>query len=188
MMQNNPAQFLDQHVFKRFSKSISAVGFKLFYYHAQDDSRKTLWPFLKNQTDLGIIHLKRNNALKVLLSEKRAFETDRWTNTTGIEEENFSTALEFEECRRVFLRNEEEKKHFDRYFEGHRKLDVIYEDFVADWTREMERIQDFLGVPHETVRPSTYKQSNQRLSEIIANYFELKERFRSTPWQGFFED
>jgi hypothetical protein len=77
LMRHNPAQFLDQHVFKRFPKSILAVGFKLFYYHAQDDSRKTLWPFIKNQTDLRIIHIKRNNALKVLLSEKRAFQTNR---------------------------------------------------------------------------------------------------------------
>ena len=52
----------------------------------------------------------------------------------------------------------------------------------------MKRVQDFLGVQYETVKPSTYKQSHQSLSDSISNYWGLKERFTGTPWEEFFED
>ncbi|HWO43632.1 MAG TPA: DUF6473 family protein [Candidatus Eisenbacteria bacterium] len=188
LMQRHPVRFLNRCVFGRFPKSIHAVGFKLFYYHAQDESRRALWRFLENQTAWRVIHLKRNSALRVLLSEKRAFETNRWTNTTGDPEEPFSIRLDYDECLKIFVRNDEEKRRFDSWLGDRPKLEVFYEDLVANQSREMVRVQEFLGVECQRVVPSTYKQSNQKLSESISNYYELKERFSATPWETYFED
>jgi hypothetical protein len=38
------------------------------------------------------------------------------------------------------------------------------------------------------VIPETFKQSRQPLSQAITNYFELKERFKGSPWESYFED
>lgn len=188
LIQNRPDRFLKEKVFKKFPRQIGAVGFKIFYYHAQNDSRKTVWTFLKNQKDLKIIHLKRNNTLKVLLSLKRAFKTDKWTDITGSGEEDFTVSLGYEECLHEFTWAQEIKKQYDVYFENHHKIDVFYENLSRNYGSEMRRIQEFLGVHYKILEPSTYKQTKQPLSKIITNYFELKKEFKNTPWEEFFED
>lgn len=189
LFQNNPIRFLEEKVFKKFPKQILAVGFKIFYYHAQNDSRKTVWTFLRDQKDLKIIHLKRNNTLKVLVSLKKAAKTNKWTDTIGGEqEEDFKVSLDYEECLRAFTWAQETKKQYDIYFEESHKIDVFYENLSNNYASELKRIQEFLGVNYEAVKPTTYKQSKQPLSKAISNYYELKERFEGTPWEVFFED
>lgn len=188
MAQHAPVEFLRKKVFRKFPEEVAAVGFKLFYYHAQEDSRQPVWNFLRDQKEIKVIHLKRNNTLKVLLSEKKAFETDRWTNTTGEPEQRLSINIKYEECLQFFSRAHWEKESFDEFFDGNQKLDVVYEDLADNLVYEIKRVQEFLGVGCEPVQPRTYKQSNQPLSEAIANYFELKKEFNGSPWESFFED
>lgn len=188
LMQNDPVGFLEKKVFRKFPKQVGAVGFKLFYYHAQEDSRRAVWTFLRDCKDIRIIHLKRNNTLRMILSEKKAFKTDSWTNTTGIEEEKFTVAIDYEECLRRFKHEQEVAGEFERFFQWHPKLTVIYEHLSSDYREAMRSVQEFLGVSYETVKPSTYKQSKQLLAEAIVNYSELKGKFRNTPWEVFFEE
>lgn len=188
LMQNDPIGFLEKKVFRKFPKEVGAVGFKLFYYHAQEDSRRGVWDYLRDRRDMRIIHLKRNNTLRMILSEKRAFMTDNWTNTTGAEEEKSAVALDYEECLRRFRHEQEIAGEFERFFQRHPKVTVIYEHLASDYREPMRSIQEFLSVGYETVKPSTYKQSNRPLAESIPNYFELKEKFRNTPWEVFFEE
>ena len=68
------------------------------------------------------------------------------------------------------------------------KIEVLYENLSRDYVKEMKRVQKFLDVEHEFLRPLTQKRSNQPLSKEIKNYFELKEQFKETPWSEFFED
>lgn len=123
----------------------------------------------------------------MILSEKKAFRTDRWTNITGEDDEKFSISIDYEECLHRFAQEEEFKKQHDFYFQDHFKIDVIYEDLADDYASKIKEIQEFLGVNYEAVKPSTYKQSNQPLLEAITNYFELKGKFKGTPWEEFFE-
>lgn len=188
LIQENPSSFLEKKVFGKFPKHILAVGFKIFYYHAQDDSRKIVWKYLKNQKDIKIIHLKRNNTLKEIASLKKAFQTDKWTNIDGSKEKHLTLSLDYNECLGAFTWAQKTKKQYDDYFEDHDTMDVIYEDLSVNLESEVKHIQKFLRVPFEDVKPSTYKQSNQPLSTMILNYFELKRQFRNTPWEVFFED
>lgn len=111
LMQKDPCKFLETDVFRKFQKGILAVGFKIFYYHAQEDPRKNVWTYLKNRKDLKIIHLKRNNTLRVIFSLKKASKTNKWTNTTGEIEEDFTVPLDYEECRQAFIWAQEVKKN-----------------------------------------------------------------------------
>jgi len=188
LMHSNPGGFLEKKVFTRFPRHIAAVGFKIFYYHAQDDSRTGVWAYLRDRKDLRIIHLKRHNTLRVIISLKKAFVTNRWTNTTGIEEGSPVLPLDYEECLEAFTWAQETKRRYDTYFKDSNKLDVCYETLSSHYEREMKRVQEFLGTDFEAVKPATFRQAHQPLSQTISNYWELKERFTGTPWEVFFED
>ena len=165
------------------------VGFKLFYYHAQEENWKCIWPYLKAMTNLKITHIKRKNILKTLRSLELAFMTGKWSGRSDRE----STApgpieLEYERCLEAFEKTREAEEKYDKFFEKHQKDTVIYEDLVKDYFNRMKHMQEFLGAKHEALRPSTKKQNIQPLSKAISNYWELKERFEDSPWAKFFEE
>ena len=188
LSQRSPCRFLERNVFRKFPDHILAVGFKIFYYHAQEDTRKPVWTYLRNQKGLKIIHIKRKNTLRMLLSNEKAFKTNRWTNTAGVKEGKISVYLDYKYCLETFKREDIAKQQYDSYFAGKQMIEVIYEDLCNNYQGELKRIQEVLGVDYEDVKPSTYKQAGQPLSAEIANYFILKEKFINTPWERFFED
>jgi len=54
--------------------------------------------------------------------------------------------------------------------------------------REVNKICDFLEVPHQIVSSDVKKQNKRPLTELIENYQDLKSRFYNTPWSSFFSD
>jgi len=189
LRERNPRKFLETLVFRQFPVRISAVGFKLFYYHAQEKSWESVWPYLKAMPDLRIIHIKRENILKNVLSLKIAFATREWgRQTNGGAVVAPPIELEYGECLDTFQKTREWEEKYDIYFDNQNKVNVIYEDLVKNYSGEMKRIQDSLGVKHELLHPSTKKQNTQALSKAISNYWELKERFEHSPWAEFFEE
>lgn len=189
LTQNDPNEFLENRVFRKFPKNISAVGFKIFYHHAQKDGREAVWTFLKDSKDIKVIHLKRENILKRLLSLRKAFITNSWkTGTPTFQSPETKILLTYEECLQEFIELKETQAKYDELFKDHPVLELVYEDLASDRNKEMKRVQAFLGIRAEPLQPSTYKQSHKPLSESISNYFELKEKFQGTPWETFFED
>ncbi|ACK72622.1 sulfotransferase, putative [Gloeothece citriformis PCC 7424] len=187
-MNKDPINFLEKKVFRRYHPQVLAVGFKLFYYHAQNDSRHLIWSYLKEQKTLKIIHLQRDNTLRELLSLRKAFKTNKWTNTDGMEEQEFSIKLEYEDCLQEFTHSQEIKAKYNKFFQDHQVINMIYENLSNDYETELKKLQDFLEVDYKPVKPLTYKQSKQPLKEAISNYYELKQKFQGTPWEAFFED
>ena len=188
LSQKDPVAFLKNNVFTNFPAKTKAVGFKIFYYHAQDESRRHLWKFLRSQNDINVIHLKRMNTLKTLLSLKKAFLTNKWTKTSLEHEERSSISLDYDECLENFNWTYNTQKQYDILFQSHPKLNVTYEDLAKNTDQEMERIQNFLGIDFEVCKPATIKQSNQPLPLAISNYSELKAKFKNTQWEAYFED
>lgn len=188
LFQNNPTKFLETRVFSNFPKHICAIGFKIFYYHAHSGATEPIWSYLKEHKEIRVIHIKRKNILRTLLSNKRATLTQAWVRqgakAAGLGEPIF---LGHEECLTEFIRTSDWERQYDTFFEHHEKMDVIYERLSLDYGSEMKRIQDFLGVTHKAVTPRTAKQSSSSLSDSIVNYFELKESFIGTPWEELFD-
>jgi LPS sulfotransferase NodH len=188
LVQRDPVKFLDAKVLGRYPRFIRAVGFKLFYYHARDGAAASVWPYLQQRRDLKIIHLKRKNLLQTHLSRKRAGLTDRWVNTSGGKDGPVVVRLDYEECLSDFVQTRAWEEESSRYFDGHSKLDVEYERIAGDYQGEAQAIQEFLGVPPQPVSPSTFQQTRQPLSSVIANYAELKQRFSGSVWEEFFTE
>ena len=188
LMQEDPEGFLEQVVFGKYPRKTAAVGFKIFYYHAQEGSQKSLWPYLRAQQDLRVIHIKRANILETVRSRKLAKITDKWANTIGTDEAYPKIHLSFEECLAAFTQTREWETLYDNYFCDHSKIEVMYDELASDYNSEMQRVQRFLGVNCEILKPSTFKQSSGSLSDTISNYFQLKKEFAGSEWQVFFVD
>lgn len=188
MLQRDPTAFLEQALFRGYPNEIAAVGFKLFYYHARENGLEALWPYLEAHNEIRVLHVKRRNMLRTHLSRARAVQTDRWANVSGEREAEQPITLDFNACLDDFTQTSQWEADYDRFFSAHPKYDVIYEDLLADFNQQATRIQDFLGVKRMKLEPDTYKQSQKPLSQAIANYQELKEKFAGTRWEKFFDE
>lgn len=186
LLQTAPAAFMDQVLFGKYPRQIGAVGFKLFYYHAQKDGLEEIWPHLQARTDIRVLHIKRRNILRTHLSRERAVRTDRWANVTGEREKEPPIALKYEDCLQDFIQTRQWEEEYDRFFANHQMLNVVYEELLANFDQQVSLIQDFLEVRRKKLESDTHKQSHQSLSESIANFDELKEKFAGTQWEAFF--
>lgn len=188
LYQTNPARFVETQVFRKQPQHIQAFGFKLFYYHAPAGPRHAVWAYLQNRPDLKVIHIKRQNMLRTHLSRARAERSDTWVNLSGQREEETPLTLDYTACLNDFVQTQTWEQDYQAFFQQRPHLDVIYESLAANHQAEMDRLQTFLGVERELVRPQTHPQAQRPLSESIANYADLKARFQQTPWAEFFED
>ncbi|MEA5578907.1 sulfotransferase [Anabaena sp. UHCC 0451] len=192
LMRKDPKKFLEQKVFRKYASQVSAVGFKIFYDQAREDSRKAVWDFLQSQKDIKVIHLKRKNMLRTFLSLKKALTTKEWIiiapKVTNYKPQDVKISLTYEECLQYFNRMQDYMSEHDIFFAQHQKIDVFYEELSINTEYEIRRIQDFLELDYKPLKSYTLKQSSLPLSQSISNYFELKEKFQNTPWEGFFED
>jgi LPS sulfotransferase NodH len=187
-LERDPVAFLAHEVFRKFPTDISAVGFKIFYYHAHDALRAPVWHYLREQPVLKAIHVKRRNVLKTFLSRKRAAISRNWVSLSGKEDEPASIVLDYDECLRAFVKTRAWEQEYEGFFKSHPQLELIYEQLASDIDAQMKRVQEFLGVPYQPVTPRTYRQSYLPLSHAIVNYEELKTKFAGTPWHEFFDE
>jgi LPS sulfotransferase NodH len=183
-----PLDFLDRMIFRSYPRSIRAVGFKLFYYHAEEPPFRAVWQRLEMDKSIHVIHLRRRNILAQLLSLKVAERTQMWasTSTSGAKVEPL--ALDPDECARHFdwVRGLEEDCA-DR-FGDHPVLDLDYENLVGYQDKSMVGVQHFLGLPPVTgLVPNVKRQRSVPLAIAVANYDELMRRFRRTAWSEFFD-
>ena len=188
LYQTNPAKFLETQVFRKLPEQTLALGFKLFYYHAPSGPRNAVWAYLQNRRDVKIIHIKRHNMLRTHLSRARAERSNTWVNLSGQREDETPLVLDYEACLKDFVQTRQWEQDYDAFFQLHPRVEVLYELLANNHQSEMARLQAFLGVTPEAVRPQTHAQAQQPLSTAIANYAELKARFSQTPWVEFFED
>lgn len=188
MRHSRPTDFLEEVVFRRFPKRVRAVGFKVFYYHAQEMPRRAVWDWLQADRALHVIHLKRRNILRTHLSMVQAMRTGRWFGRSGRTEDQAPVTLGYSECLRAFEDTRAAENEYDARFAGHPVLEIAYEDLVSGGNGEAARIQAFLQLPQRPLKQGLLKQSHLSLTEAVRNYGELKTAFSGTPWAGFFED
>ena len=183
----DPVAFLQKDVFRSVPRGTEAVGFKLFYYHAQSQGRRQIWEHLRHRDDVHIIHIMRRNILKTHLSRELGSRNDEWVSLSRGKREEAPLVLSAEDCLEQFQQTRRWEKEFGDFFEGVPLMPVYYEDLVEDSDRIMADVQDFLGLEIRPVVPLTHKQARRPISEAIANFEELRQAFRGTEWQAFFD-
>lgn len=189
LIQTDPVSFLEKALFRTYPKETMAVGFKLFYYHAQNSEWKPVWQYLQDSPEIRVIHLRRENVLATHLSLRRAFMTNKWNSKSDKSEDSPMITLTYEDCLEAFEATKQFEHDTDAFFAGHKyKLDMTYETLSSDTQAEMKRVQTFLGLEYFPTRTRLRKQNKKSLAESIANYEELRHRFVGTEFQRYFED
>jgi hypothetical protein len=155
---------------------------------------------------IHIIHLKRRNILRTLLSEKISYQTNIWQAKGNHLQDIKTRKVEFTyekflqdiQSRKVELTCEELltgfktikclEDEFDNKFCSHPLLTIYYEDLVSRLQAEFERITNFLELPFNNPTTQYLKLNSEKLSTLIVNYEELKKEFSNTEWISFFEE
>lgn len=178
-------------IYGTYFQIIKAVGFKIFYYHPLDDNSQIVWDYLRQMDDLHVIHLQRKNVLRTLLSRQIATATNTWGITTDKDRstiEDRRMQLDPETLREQFEQTHNWQVEFDALFSSHPKITLIYEDIVADSDAEFKKVTEFLELPFVKPKIGLKRQNPEPLSDLIANYEELKSYFADTPWKVYFEE
>jgi LPS sulfotransferase NodH len=180
--------------FGRQPRRIKARGFKVFYYHPLDDPDARLLSHLAAMDGLDVIHLRRRNILRTLVSRKIAGMQDAWTST-GSRETNGSAPLPAkqvsmtaDELTTGFERTRAWEREGDHLFRDHPLLKMDYEDLVADPEGEFRAATSFLGVPYVAPRTVLERQNPEPLRDLLINHDELATAFAGTEWASFFAD
>ncbi len=189
LREQQPVDYVEQYIYRKYPKGIKAAGFKIFYYHARTDQWEKVWDYFKSIPDLKIIHLKRDNQLKVHLSRKIAAKTNKWmANGAQTAVEDKAVELVKEDCIKDFETTENWQAWVHEFFADHPILDVQYNDLVKDRQATMNKITDFIGLNRATLKSEVRKQNKEHLSDLITNYTTLKKEFEGTRWAGYFEE
>jgi len=200
----DPVRYIKQcydvrHV-KKHKKSrshITAIGAKVLYHQFKPDYESKwaipglakVFDFFKSNQDMKVIHIKRRNKLKTLVSEKLAHQTQQYTLKTEADRASeVVIELHKPQCNKVFNEISRLEKKYDRIFGQHDFLEVYYEDLVSDRVNMVHRILDFLQTPQEPLESKMLRQNTRTLPEVIKNYARLKDKFTDTPWASYFEE
>ncbi|NMC99711.1 MAG: sulfotransferase [Bacteroidales bacterium] len=179
-----PIEFLENYVWKEYSKPFKAVGFKYFYDHDRHLSNKEeLISYFKSSKSIKFLHLKRENLLASLFSYKRALAQQQWTRANT----NFKTSITIQECKEYFQRILYNQKRFDELFAG-RTLQISYDNLLNSIEQTLINILDFIGVKAIPLTTETNKNTETKLSDCITNYTELKTHFKSTDYAKYFNE
>lgn len=185
---NRPVEFVDRTLFGQQPKSIYAVGFKLFYYHAQTPQWRGVWPHLKNQ-GVRAVHIRRTNLLASLVSEQIAESTKVWQTNKDVSvgtQTQPSVRIAPAVCAEYFTTVRRLHEEFSEFFDS--TLDIVYEDLVEDYQGQLQRVQEFLSLPVQTLASPLKKQAKRPLPAMLENFDELAAHFQNTAWQRYFDD
>ena len=187
LYREDPLAFIRRRVFRRWPRSIGAVGFKLFYYHAREYPHSMIWDYLRDDKEICVLHIKRRNILEQYLSLRRAHLTDVWSSAQPDHQPASPLHLDVEACRRHFGEVRAFETECDAVFSRHSMLPVFYEDLAACKEAEMLRIQRFLGLDEAPLDTRIKRQRTEPIAQAISNYEELRQAFAGTEWAAFFD-
>lgn len=177
-------------IYSPFPKFIQAVGFKIFYHHPVDDKSGYVWERLIKMENLCIIHLKRRNILRAVLSKRIAELSNTWVDKNKNKDGTFNKKVYLgeEELISAFERTKGWEQEYRLKFHSHPFVEVFYEDIVAAPDQEFNKITDLLQLPFVSPKTTLQKQNPEKMCDLILNYKEIKEIFKNTEWAHFFEE
>lgn len=179
-----PIEFLENYVWKEYSKPFKAVGLKYFYDHDRHLSNKEeVISYFKTNRAIKFLHLKRQNLLATMFSYKRALAQQQWTKANT----DFRTSITVQECNDYFQQILDNQKLFDELFSD-RTLQVSYDNLLKATERTLQEVLDFIGVKPISLKTETNKNKETKLSDCITNYTELKTHFKSTDYAKYFNE
>ena len=132
------------------------MGFEIFSHPLDDDSAR-IWqhPELELDRDLAVIHLRRRNVRRAVVSRAIAEQRNVWLDLADeprVGRGSKPVAISRAELEAAFRQTHAWEAAGDLRFANHRVLTLFYEELVADTDAAFSTVTDFLGV--RFARPS----------------------------------
>jgi hypothetical protein len=183
----DPVAFMRE--FALYPGEMNAVGFKIKYEELVLPEFAAVLQALVEDRDLKVIHLRRWNRLKRVVSKIAAVRVHGVYNVTSPSEKPSLKrfALTPAECQEDFDTVAAWEGQFAETFGNHPKIEVSYEDLVRPGSNQLREVQEFLGLEPRELQTATQKMNPDSLSEIVENYEELRAHFAGTPHAEFFQ-
>lgn len=169
------------------NRGFQTVGFKLLY--SQGLSQEDLLEHLVADETIPIIHIKRRNLLRRLVSERQASATGRWAvSATSAARAPPKVAITINDIVRSIGTTEAHQATFDSRFAEHPVLRLIYEDLARRPVRTAERVAEFLGLRAARNPPTVKyrKTGHEKLLDTMADFKSLRAKMRR--WGSFFDE
>ncbi len=216
LRKRDPATFLRRYIYAGHAAVVDAAGWKFIYEHFWDFPG--LIEALQADRELRVIHLKRRNGVRAFLSYKMASLTGEWQRPrreqrtlgsrlaaaarhpersltsliararTSVAAPDRRIVLPPGECIEYIGAREQQVAHFDGLFASHQRLDVWYEDMLADRQAAFGRIQAFLGVDPGPLAEAVERQNPGALRELVRNHDQLAAALRPTPYAWMLDE
>ena len=172
---------IDKHDFigfKRFGESVNCPGSERFYDR------------LRAVGDVHYLHIKRENLLHSCVSLLWARSTKKWVGEQYFEEKTDikKLSLDAKELESYFSTILDNDRFFESMFADGHYMPVSYTNLSNDYQGVFRSIYDFLDVPVDVSEPPIQKQNKNRMSEIVKNYKQLKNKFKNTDYGQYFDE
>lgn len=164
---------------------IATLGIKDFYVHIKNYQ---LEDYFINQEQLNVIHLRRDNILKRLVSAmlmKKVGVVSTEENTSKSIQAEIDVEKLIKNLARDVDSNNSELEFVKKLQQHHPVYQVSYEEYFKDdepLNTHNRQILEFIGVE------PIYKKSNHKkiisndLKEVIGNYDDLEKSIKLTPY------
>jgi LPS sulfotransferase NodH len=183
---SDPHGFLEERVFD--PGPARAVVFKIKYEELLLQEYAWLLEWLKRHREIRVIHLRRENRLKRLISEVTATRIYGLYNVTTEAERPAAArvSLSAAECLEDFARTEEREALFQRHFEDHDTLETTYEAIVDDRGDVRGQLARFLVVAPMALTSPTLKLNSDDVRDMLEDYEGLATALRGTRYAAYF--
>lgn len=182
----DPVEFLKANFLNWQPCYVKAAGFKLFYYHSREEGREHLWDFLRARKDIRIIHLRRENLVRVIVSRELAMKTGVWIDHGGGKADVTRIRISPEAFEKEIETTLNWELNCREFLSEHQYKEIVFEEMMANKRDTLDDISEFLDLK-KTLAPvtGTQKQGKQAVSQILENFEELKAHFRETQWEKY---
>jgi len=136
---------IDEFAFSPHSKSIQAVGLKLFYEYQYQKNYSIPFAEVVKDKRIKIIHLIRKDKKGQLTSLRKAEESGVWSSTFK-GEADVDVSITEKEFSKYTHKQEKLEKGFKSTFQYHNVFEITYEDLMAHPRDILAEVQEFLGV------------------------------------------
>ena len=160
--------------------SEKAVGFKLMYYEL---SNASLNQWLMSEP-IKIIHMVRENVLRILLSHWVAKKRNVWHTESRLD----PVSIHVDPGEIIPMLDELVKmqQHMDEKFPAPKALRVTYEEFCRSPENLGRKVSSYLGVDAiPMVMPGFERTTPMATSEVIENYDEVAATLTGTRFERY---
>jgi LPS sulfotransferase NodH len=141
--------------------------------------------YLREHTEIRVLHLRRHNLLKQYVSHAliHVKRDDHWDPHTTQPVKPASIVISADDALRYLRRLRAEHDAHERMFVHHPRLSLTYESMIdgnALATGVARDICNFLGISQQPMHSKLVKLNPELLREMITNYDEVSRRIRQT--------